>query len=93
MPQVNSFRSVTNPGSDVHLLLHGLSNYTGRIFTTNREGEGVVYDSEGVELARYQMGGPIRFAQFRESANVLTILTADQRVSTMRVNSMDSAVK
>jgi hypothetical protein len=35
---------------------------TGRIFTANRVGEVVVYDSVEVELARYQMGGPIRFA-------------------------------
>jgi hypothetical protein len=53
--------------------------------TGNRIGEGVVYDSEGKELAHYQLGDPIRFALFREGAKVVTILTADQKVRTMQV--------
>jgi hypothetical protein len=58
---------------------------TGRVMTGNRIGEGVVYDSEGKELAHYQLGDPIRFALFREGAKVVTILTADQKVRTMQV--------
>jgi hypothetical protein len=58
---------------------------TGRVFTANRVGEGVVYDGAGVELAHYQFGGPIRYALFREGGTLVTILTADQKVRTMKV--------
>jgi len=58
---------------------------TGRVFTANRVGEGTVYDAGGVELAHYLLGDPIRFALFRENAGLVTILTADQKVRTMRV--------
>ena len=58
---------------------------TGRVFTANRVGEGMVYGADGVELAHYQVGDPIRFALFREGATLVTILTADQKVRTMQV--------
>jgi WD40 repeat protein len=58
---------------------------TGRVFTSNRIGEGMVHDAQGLELAHYKLGAPIRFASFREGANLVTILTADQRVRTMQV--------
>ena len=58
---------------------------TGRVFTANRVGEGMVYDANGAELAHYQVGDPIRFALFREGATLVTILTADQKVRTMQV--------
>jgi len=58
---------------------------TGRVFTANRIGEGMVYGADGVELAHYQVGDPIRFALFREGATLVTILTADQKIRTMQV--------
>jgi hypothetical protein len=65
--------------------LMALDAETGRVFTANRVGEGVVYDAEGQELAHYQLGDPIRYALFREGAKVVTVLTADQKVRTMQV--------
>jgi WD40 repeat protein len=58
---------------------------TGRVFTANRVGEGVVYDAAGGELSHYQLGDPIRYALFRDQARVVTVLTADQKVRTMQV--------
>jgi hypothetical protein len=58
---------------------------TGRVFTANRVGEGVVYDAEGKELAHYQLGEPIRYALFREGAKTVVVMTADQKVRTMQV--------
>jgi WD40 repeat protein len=64
---------------------------TGRVFTANRVGEAVVYDKEGKELARYQMGDPIRFAVFRDGAKQVLVLTADERVRTMAVAAATAA--
>ena len=61
---------------------------TNRVFTANRVGEGVVYDAAGAELAHYQLGNPIRFALFREGAVMVTVITADQKVRTMKVASV-----
>jgi hypothetical protein len=58
---------------------------SGRVFTSNRVGEGVVYDAQGAEVMHYQLGEPIRFALFREGASLVTILTADQRLRTLSV--------
>jgi hypothetical protein len=57
---------------------------TGRVFTANRVGEGVVYDGAGMEVAHYQFGEPIRYALFRDGGTLVTILTADQKVRTMK---------
>lgn len=58
---------------------------TGRVFTSNRVGEGVVRDTQGMELAHFELDEPIRFAQFLEGANQMVILTADQRVRILSV--------
>jgi len=55
----------------------------GRVFLTNRVGEAVVFDATGAEVAHYQLGDPIRYAVFREDANLVTVLTADQKVRTL----------
>lgn len=60
---------------------------TGRVFTANRIGEGIVYDAAGAELSHYQLGDPIRYALFRDQAKAVTVLTADQKVRTMSVGS------
>ena len=60
---------------------------TGRVLTANRVGEGTVYNAKGVELAHYLVGDPIRFALFRQNAELVTILTADQKVRTLKVGS------
>jgi hypothetical protein len=39
-------------------------------------------------LAHYQLGNPIRFALFREGAVMVTVITADQKVRTMKVASV-----
>jgi WD40 repeat protein len=67
-------------------LVRALDPGTGRIFSATRLGEGVVYDPAGNELARYQVGEPIRYALFRDRATIITILTANQRVMTMQVD-------
>ena len=56
---------------------------TKRICTVNRQDEAVVYDEDGKEVAHFHMGSPLRFAQFRDKAAVLVLLTADQKVRTM----------
>ena len=58
---------------------------TGRVCTSNRIGEALVYDAEGVELAHFTLGQPIRFGTLREHAEVLTVLTEDQRVRTLAI--------
>ncbi len=58
---------------------------TGRVCTSNRVGEALVYDAEGVELAHFKLGQPIRFGTLREHAEVLTVLTEDQRVRTLAI--------
>jgi len=63
----------------------GLDPVTARVFTANRIGEGMVYGADGKELAHYHLGDPIRYALFREGATMVTILTADQKVRTMKV--------
>jgi hypothetical protein len=65
--------------------VRALDPETGRVFTANRIGEGVVYDAKGSEIAHYQLGDRIRFALFRNHAKVVSILTADQKVRTMEV--------
>jgi len=70
--------------------VRALDPATGRVLTANRVGEGTVYNAKGVELAHYLLGDPIRFALFRENAGVVTILTADQKVRTMKVGSGES---
>ena len=70
--------------------VRALDPATGRVLTVNRVGEGTVYDAKGVELAHYLLGDPIRFALFRENAGVVTILTADQKVRTLKVGSGES---
>ncbi len=66
--------------------VRALDSETGRVFTANRIGEGVVYDATGAELAHFQLGDRIRFALFRDHAQLVTILTADQKVRTMQVD-------
>lgn len=68
-----------------------LDGPTGRVFTANRVGEGTVYDAGGVQLAHYLLGDPIRFAMFRDGAGLVTILTADQKVRTMKVGGAETA--
>ena len=64
---------------------------TGRVFAANRVGEATVYDAGGVALEHYMLGDPMRFAMFRENATLVTILTADQKVRTMKVSASQSA--
>ena len=56
-----------------------------RICTANRRDEIVVYDTEGVELAHFTLGSPIRFAVFRENGTRLILMTADQKIRTMEI--------
>ena len=71
---------------------------TGRVCTVNRRDEAIVYDSQGQELAHYNMGSLLRFAAFRTSAqnsgeqgsgkvgaDQLVLFTADQKVRTMAI--------
>jgi hypothetical protein len=60
---------------------------SGRICTANRRGEAVVYDSQGEELAHFNMGSPLRYAVFHNNGDRLILLTADQKVRTMEVAS------
>jgi len=66
---------------------------TGYLFTTNRVGEGMVYDSAGLELAHYHVGDPIRFAQFMDKSTKVMLLTADQKVRVMEVRAATAAPK
>jgi hypothetical protein len=56
-----------------------------RICTANRRDEIVIYDTEGVELAHFTLGSPIRFARFRENGSRLILMTADQKIRTMEI--------
>jgi WD40 repeat protein len=56
-----------------------------RICTANRRDEIVVYDSEGIELAHFTLGSPIRFARFRQNGTRLILMTADQKIRTMEI--------
>jgi len=56
-----------------------------RICTANRRDEIVVYDTEGVELAHFTLGSPIRFAIFRQDGTRLILMTADQKIRTMEI--------
>jgi WD40 repeat protein len=56
-----------------------------RICTANRRDEIVVYDSEGIELAHFTLGSPIRFAKFRQNGTRLILMTADEKIRTMEI--------
>ena len=60
---------------------------SGRICLTNRADEAIVYDSQGTELAHFNMGSPLRYAVFNSSGDRLILLTADQKVRTMEIAS------
>ena len=45
-----------------------------------------MYDASGAELAHYHLGDPICYALFRNDAKLVTILTADQKIRTMRID-------
>jgi WD40 repeat protein len=63
-----------------------------RICTTNRRDEVVVYDSLGAELSHFNLGSPIRFAEFRQNGAQLILLTADQRLRTMKIDPPSSTL-
>ena len=56
-----------------------------RICTANRRDEIVVYDLEGVELAHFTFGSPIRFARFQQNGTRLILMTAEEKIRTMEI--------
>jgi hypothetical protein len=45
----------------------------------------MVYDSDGHQLADFEMGSPLRFARFQSNGSHLVLMTADQKVRTMEI--------
>ena len=58
---------------------------SGRVCVVNRRDEAMVYDSDGHQLADFEMGSPLRFARFQSNGNRLVLMTADQKVRTMEI--------
>ncbi len=63
---------------------------TGRVCTSNRRDEAVVYDAEGKELAHFHSGDPLRVAQLLAGGTQLMLLTSDQTVRIVDVAKGDA---